>query len=85
MKVIVLYFARLRETVGRDREEVDLPAGVATVDDLRGWLAARGGAWAEGFAPERRVRAAIDQDVVPDSAPLRDGAEVAFFPPVTGG
>lgn len=85
MKVTVLYFARLRETVGRDREEIALPESVATVADLRAWLAARGGGWGEGFAPERRVRAALDQDVVPDGAPLRDGAEVAFFPPVTGG
>ncbi len=85
MKVRVLYFARLREAVGRDREEIDLPAGVATVAALRDWLVARGDPWAGAFGEIRRIRAAVDQQMATDEAALTEGAEVAFFPPVTGG
>jgi molybdopterin synthase sulfur carrier subunit len=85
MKVKVLYFARLREAVGRDREEVELPSGVATVAALRDWLVARGDPWASAFCEIRRIRAAVDQQMATDEAALTDGAEVAFFPPVTGG
>ncbi len=85
MKVRVLYFARLREAIGRDREELELPAGVATVAALRDWLIARGDPWASAFGEIRRVRAAVDQSMAPDDAGLREGVEVAFFPPVTGG
>lgn len=85
MNVTVLYFARLREAVGRDREELALPADVATLGGLRAWLVARGAPWAEAFAEIRRIRGAVDQAMASDDTPLADGAEVAFFPPVTGG
>jgi molybdopterin synthase sulfur carrier subunit len=85
MKVTVLYFARLREAVGCDREAVELPSEVNTVAALRQWLIARGAPWAGAFTEIRRIRAAVDQQMVADDAPLADGAEVAFFPPVTGG
>jgi molybdopterin synthase sulfur carrier subunit len=85
MRVTVLYFARLREAVGRDREMVELPAAIATVGALRGWLIARGEPWAEAFGGHRRIRAAVGQQMAADETPLSDGAEVAFFPPVTGG
>ncbi len=85
MRVKVLYFARLREAIGRDREELDLPSGVTTVAALRDWLIARGEPWSGAFGEIRRIRAAIDQSMAADDAALREGAEVAFFPPVTGG
>lgn len=85
MKVKVLYFASVREQVGREREELELPAGVATVADLRAHLRGRGGAWAEALAEGRLVRMAVNQDMCPPSAAIRAGDEVAFFPPVTGG
>lgn len=85
MKVTVLYFARLREAVGRDREMLELPAEVATVGALRAWLVERGAPWAEAFTEIRRIRAAVAQEMAADDTPLVDGAEVAFFPPVTGG
>lgn len=85
MKLTVLYFARLREALGRDRETLEVPAEVATVAALRGWLVARGEPFAAAFGEIRRIRAAVDQTMVADDAPLADGAEVAFFPPVTGG
>jgi molybdopterin synthase sulfur carrier subunit len=85
MKVTVLYFARLREAVGRDRETIELPAGVDTVGALRGWLTARGAPWSDAFTELRRIRAAVEQTMAGDETKLADGAEVAFFPPVTGG
>ncbi len=83
MKVQVRYFASLREALGA-AEAVDTAAG-ATLGALRDQLIARGGRHAEVLARGRAVRAALDQVMADDSAVLRDGAEVAFFPPVTGG
>lgn len=85
MRLRVLYFAALRERVGRSEEVVDVPDEVHAVGELQRWLAARGEPWASAFAETRRVRAAVDQAMAPDSAALHEGAEVAFFPPVTGG
>ncbi len=85
MRITVLYFARLREAVGRDRETLDLPEQVTTVGALRGWLIARGAPWADAFTEIKRIRAAVDQRMAAEDAQLAEGAEVAFFPPVTGG
>ncbi len=85
MRVEVLYFAGLREAVGTARERVELPDGVATAAALRAHLRSRGGAWAEALAETRTLRVAVDRAMAAGDAPLRDGAEVAFFPPVTGG
>jgi len=83
--VTLVFLARLREAFGIAGEQVALPAGVATVAALRTWLAARGGVWATELAPGRSVRIAVNHDLVASDAALRDGDEVAFFPPVTGG
>jgi molybdopterin synthase sulfur carrier subunit len=83
MKVQVRYFASLREALGAS-ETVELGQG-ATVGELREALLARGGRHAQVLARERAVRCALDQVMSDESAALRDGAEVAFFPPVTGG
>jgi molybdopterin synthase sulfur carrier subunit len=85
VKLSVLYFARLRDAIGTSGEHVDVPADVATVGDLRQWLTRRGAPWSEAFAQVRPIRAAVDQAMAVDATRLRDGAEVAFFPPVTGG
>jgi sulfur-carrier protein len=85
MKVTILYFAALRESLGRDREVLELPPGVDTAGALREWLRERGGNRATQLDPARSVRMAIDQSMARADAPLRDGAEIAFFPPVTGG
>ena len=83
MKVRVRYFASLREALGT-AETVDVPAG-STLGALRDALVARGGRHAEVLARGRAVRSALDQVMSEDPAPLHEGAEVAFFPPVTGG
>ena len=85
MRVTVLFFASLREQLGQPREQLELPAGVATVGALREHLRARGGAWANVFAPNRPVRAAVNQDMVQPAAAIKQDDEIAFFPPVTGG
>ena len=81
----VLYFARLREALGLSGEELDLPQGVATVESLMMLLAARGEPWQQEFDDCRPLRAAVNQTLVPNSEPVKEGDEVAFFPPVTGG
>ncbi|HLN08873.1 MAG TPA: molybdopterin converting factor subunit 1 [Xanthobacteraceae bacterium] len=81
----ILYFAWLRERVGRTEEEIQPPADVTTVGELIGWLAARGEDYAHAFANPRVVRAAIDRaHVKPDTA-IAGAREIAFFPPMTGG
>ena len=85
MRVLVLYVASLRETLGLAREALDLPEAVATAADLRSHLCARGGVWAQALAEGAAVRVAIDQSLALPATRLHEGAEVAFFPPVTGG
>ena len=83
MTLRLLYFARLRERFGVGEETVDF-AGT-TVADLLATLQVRGGVWSEELAAGRAFRVAVNQDIVPLDAALHDGAEVAIFPPVTGG
>ena len=83
MQIEIRFFASLREALGLSSRSWQTEA--VTVGALRDELIARGGAWAEALARGRAVRAALDQAMVGDDAALRDGAEVAFFPPVTGG
>jgi molybdopterin synthase sulfur carrier subunit len=85
MKINVKYFAALREAVGTGQVQLFLPPDVATVGAVRELLRARGGAWAEALAPERAVRMAHQQVMCDGATPVAAGAEVAFFPPVTGG
>ena len=83
MKVTVKYFASIREALDRSSESVLTNATTLAV--LRDELIARGGAYADSLARGRAVRLAVDQVMCDEGALLADGAEVAFFPPVTGG
>lgn len=83
MKVQVRYFASIREAIGTGHESVDTSA--PTLAALRAELITRGGAYAEFLAEGRALRMALNQVMADDDASLTDGAEVAFFPPVTGG
>ena len=85
MKIQLRFFASIREKLATSEETVDLPAQIKTVGDVRQWLIARGGVWAEHFAPQRNLRAAVNQDMTGLDASVKAGDEVAFFPPVTGG
>lgn len=84
MPLHILYFAWLRERVGLSEETVAVPAGIATVADLIGWMAARGPTFAAAFAA-KSIRCAVNQTFAGPDSPLAAGDEVAFFPPVTGG
>jgi molybdopterin synthase sulfur carrier subunit len=84
MNVNVLYFARLREVFGVSTETLVLQED-ASVDTLLDLLRQRGDVWADNLAPQRAFRVAVNQDVAQADTPLSDGAEVAIFPPVTGG
>jgi molybdopterin synthase sulfur carrier subunit len=85
MKVKVLYFAGLREQLGKPGEELDVSPAVTTVAGLRTLLMARGGAWQTALAQGKALRVAVNQEVAQPATPVRPGDEVAFFPPVTGG
>ena len=83
MKVIVRYFASIREAIGHGSEVIE--TDVQTVDALRDVLLARGTTYQEALSTERAVRIALNQSVCDGTALLQDNCEVAFFPPVTGG
>ena len=85
MSVTSLYFAGLRETLGKASETLVLTPDLATVAAVRGHLVARGGAYATSLDAKRAVRAAVNQDMIRGDAPIKSGDEIAFFPPVTGG
>ena len=85
MKLQLRFFASLREGLGLSEESITTPSEVKTIADLRGHLIQRGNPWAEVLANTRVIRCALNQEMVKDSTPLVEGAEVAFFPPVTGG
>ena len=84
MAITVKFFASVREAVGASSESLALPAGVATVGALRDHLAARGDNWRQALA-HPALRMACNQVMCDAETALADGAEVAFFPPVTGG
>jgi molybdopterin synthase sulfur carrier subunit len=81
----LLYFAWVRERVGRPEEEVELPAGIGTVAELVGWLRSRGPEFEAAFARPAVVRAAVDRVHARPDTPLGGAREIAFFPPMTGG
>ena len=79
----LLYFAWVREAIGRDGETID-PGAAATVDDLLDALAEQP-PYSEAFADRAKLRCAVDQKFVPLDAPIGGARELAIFPPVTGG
>lgn len=83
MKVMVKYFASIREAIGVGNEQRETEA--TTLGALRDELIALGGAYADSLARGKSVRLALNQLMCQESVALTDGAEVAFFPPVTGG
>ena len=81
----IVYFAWVREAIGRDEEQVDRPAAGARIADLVEMLAGRGGGYAQALGDPARLRAAIDQRFAPLDTPIGEAREIALFPPVTGG
>lgn len=85
MRVKVLYFAWVRERIGKPGEELDLPPDVTTVGELMSWLSARGEEYAYAFENAKVIRAAIDRTHVRADTAIAGANEIAFFPPMTGG
>jgi molybdopterin synthase sulfur carrier subunit len=81
----ILYFAWIRERVGKAEETLDPPASVQTVADLVQWLAGRGEEYAHAFENHKIVRAALDRVHVKPDTSLSGAREIALFPPMTGG
>ncbi|HEY0567549.1 MAG TPA: molybdopterin converting factor subunit 1 [Xanthobacteraceae bacterium] len=81
----LVYFAWVRERVGKAEEEVSLPASVSTVGELMRWLAGRGEEYAHAFENPKVIRAALDRNHVRPETPIAGAREIAFFPPMTGG
>jgi len=80
-----VYFAWVRERVGKPEEEISPPASVMTVSDLLGWLKGQGEEYEYAFENAKVIRVAIDQTHVKHDAPIAGAREIAFFPPMTGG
>ncbi len=85
MKLDLRFFASLRETLGVSQESIVIPEAVKTIADLRAYLIERGNPWSVVLAKGKVLRCALNHHMVDANTPLQDGAEVAFFPPVTGG
>jgi molybdopterin synthase sulfur carrier subunit len=81
----LIYFAWVRERIGKPQEEVAVPAGVATVGELIAWLSQRGEEYAHAFENPKVIRTAIDRAHVRPDAAIAGAREIAFFPPMTGG
>jgi molybdopterin synthase sulfur carrier subunit len=85
MKVKLLYFAKVREVLSLDREEIDLVNEIKTVADLVDLLKNRGIQWRSIFEMPSSIRVAVNQELVETSHAIKANDEVAFFPPITGG
>ena len=81
----LIYFAWVRERIGKPQEDVELPAGIATVADLLRWLKARGDGYEQALQYPEVIRVAIDREHVGHDERLEGAREVALFPPMTGG
>jgi molybdopterin synthase sulfur carrier subunit len=81
----LVYFAWVRERIGKAEEEIAPPADVGTVGDLINWLKGRGEEYAHAFDNPKVIRAAIDKSHVKPEAAIAGAREIAFFPPMTGG
>ena len=85
MKLELRFFASLREALGVSQESITIPDSIKTIADLRVHLIERGNPWAEVLADGKVLRCALNHHMVDTTTLLQEGAEVAFFPPVTGG
>jgi molybdopterin converting factor subunit 1 len=81
----LLYFAWVRQKIGKAEDEIALPAGVTDVTGLIAYLIARGENYASAFSNLQSIRCAVNQEHKGFDTRITDGDEIAFFPPVTGG
>lgn len=83
--VTILYFASLKEKLGLAKEVITLPEDVKTAAELIYWLSHRGDNWSTAFAKEKNLKIAINQNMSTKDSAIKNGDEIALFPPVTGG
>lgn len=81
----IIYFAWVRERLGKEQEKILLGEGIETIDDVLAMLMDRDPAYAEIFSDIGKLRFALDQDYGLPSSPIGSAGELAIFPPVTGG
>jgi sulfur-carrier protein len=81
----IIYFAWVRERIGKAEEELAPPRTVTTIGELMTWLAQRGEEYAHAFENPKVIRAAIDRAHARSDASISSAREIAFFPPMTGG
>lgn len=81
----ILYFAWIRERIGKAEEELEIPASVVTASDLIDWLRGKGEEYALAFGNPKIIRVALDKTHVQPGARISAAREIAFFPPMTGG
>ena len=84
-EVTILYFASVREAVGIDQEQIDLPSDIETPRALVVWLSQKSAGHSAAFGAFDRLRCAVDQAITPLDQIFSNPQEIAFFPPVTGG
>jgi molybdopterin synthase sulfur carrier subunit len=80
-----VYFAWVRERIGKAEEDIAPPTDVVTIGQLIAWLSRRGEEYAYAFEKASIIRAAIDRAHVKHDAVIAGAREIAFFPPMTGG
>ncbi|MBD8531840.1 MULTISPECIES: molybdopterin converting factor subunit 1 [unclassified Massilia] len=85
MHIELKFFASVREALGLASERIELPSEVTTVGGVRACLVARGGAWEAALGQDRALRMAFNHVMCGPETEVKEGGEVAFFPPVTGG
>jgi molybdopterin synthase sulfur carrier subunit len=85
MHIELRFFASVREALGLASERIELPPGVRTVGAVRAHLVERGGVWAQALGQDRALRMAFEHVMCGPETEVKEGGEVAFFPPVTGG
>ncbi len=81
----ILYFARIKEALGVGQESIDFSSDIPNVAALTAWLRQRGANWQTELAPGKALRVAVNQAMVGMDESIKDGDEIAYFPPVTGG
>lgn len=85
MRVRFVFFASVREAIGVDAEERDLPDSMTDIAQCLDWLSAQSDKYADAFADRNKLRFALDQHMAGPDAPIGHAKELAIFPPVTGG
>ncbi|RWL83343.1 MAG: molybdopterin converting factor subunit 1 [Mesorhizobium sp.] len=85
MSTKLIYFAWVRERIGKSEEDVELPSGIETVGDLLRWLKSRGEEYENALQYPDVIRVAINQEHVGHREKIAGAREIALFPPMTGG